>query len=329
MTTGTVSHTTGTTTTWVPKKKTDYLTTTGPGDRPWRADYNKPMTVREAKAIAYDMHKYDTDKSGKAYHFHLAAVEKGVVVLGGSTEERIAALFHDAVEDGHTTLTHLSDLGCTDDTIEMIDAVSKKYGEEQGLYLARIKGAGTGACRVKVADLLHNTRHDRMAAVPEHTRNRLLKKYRPALAALLLHLELLADEDTQAKLATKPIGTATTWSGSSGSTSYGSLLVKALIVGDWPVMYDAPILEADHGDGMSTFTLANGEIRTEAWKNGVADRRLSNRAYTTWTQTTPYNVSKSDRDDYWDMVDEVKDAATKKTTTHHYNDEGDLLWSGM
>lgn len=237
------------------------------------------MTVESARLIAHDMHSKDKDKSGQPYHLHLDAVQMGVIVLGGSEEEQIAALFHDAVEDHHTTLKHLGALGCTPHTLTMIEAVSKRSNEEQNKYLARIIAAGKGACRVKVADLLHNTRHDRMAAVSEHTRDRLLKKYRPALAALMMELELLTDEEGQKKLATKPLGSAGGYPASGGG--YGSswaakpftVTVKSLYPGDWPSTWDAPIARITHLDGKSAFILANGEERIEAWSTAQKNPR--------------------------------------------------------
>ena len=187
---------------------TDYLTSQQPSGAPWRANPTRTMTLAEARRIALHMHRSQRDKTGQPYSGHLLAVERGVITLGATKDERIAALFHDAVEDHHTTLTHLKALGCTDRTLTIIEAVSKRRDEEQNSYLERIIEAGHPAIRVKVADLLHNTRHDRLNALPEYTRDRLLKKYRPALARLLLELDLIADEDTQRRLATKPLGSA-------------------------------------------------------------------------------------------------------------------------
>jgi hypothetical protein len=177
-----------------------------------------PITVSQARAIAYDMHKDQKDKSDRPYKEHLEAVCKGVQVLGGGTSEQVAALFHDAVEDYHTTYDLLRKINVTETSIKMIEAVSKRPSEEQGKYLARIKEAGPGAMRVKLADLLHNTRHDRIQALrddkKDHTADRLLKKYRPSIAALMLELGLIVDEDEQKKFATKPQGSA--YSGTYG-----------------------------------------------------------------------------------------------------------------
>lgn len=178
-----------------------------------------PITISQARRIAHHMHRDQKDKSGRPYTEHLNAVERGVVVFGGTAEERIAALFHDSVEDYHTTYDLLRKINVSEASITMIEAVSKRASEEQSKYLARIIAAGPGAMRVKLADLFHNTRHDRIQALrddkKDYVADRLLKKYRPSIAALMLELGMIVDEDTQKKLATKPIGTASNW------TSYG------------------------------------------------------------------------------------------------------------
>lgn len=300
------------TNTYAPKPMKDYTKTTDKKGNPWIPAGNKPMTVTRARAIAYDMHSAQKDKSGEPYHLHLHAVEQGVVVLGGSDEERIAALFHDAVEDDHTTFKHLRELGVTEHTVSLIEAVSKRKSEEQNAYLSRIIAAGPGAMRVKVADLLHNTRHDRMQALRDDnkgaTADRLLKKYRPALARLMLELTLIVDEDDQRKLATKPVGSSTGFtSGYSTYKSTGSaapkptsMSIKALMVGDWPQGWSAPVMEAYHEDGQTTFTLANGEIRVEAWETEKKNlRKAPVFMLHTWTTTAACEPVKGlDEDDY-------------------------------
>lgn len=276
----------------------------------------KPMSIERAKKIALDMHKDQKDKLGHAYGGHLIAVYEGVKVLGGNKDEQIAALFHDAEEDDHTTFTHLKEIGLNENTINIIKAVSKHSGEEQNHYLARIIAQGPQAMRVKLADLLHNTRHDRLEELKsktggEHTVNRLLKKYRPAMAALMLELNMLADEERQ-NLVTKPVGSSTgtyyTGGSSTPKTSVGSkstptthkkattltkpieMTPRVLQKGDWiGEEFVAPILGKFKGgdtrnDGTVDYALMNGEIVT-------LDK---NRKYKVWTYTqwsTDLNVT--------------------------------------
>lgn len=196
------------TTTWKPKK--DY------SEDAENFPFSNPITVSQARKIAHHMHRDQKDKSGRPYTEHLNAVEQGVYLFGGTAEERVAALFHDSVEDYHTTYDLLRKINVTEASIKMIEAVSKRFNEEQGKYLARIIEAGPGAMRVKLADLFHNTRHDRIQALrddkKDYVADRLLKKYRPSIAALMLELGMIVDEDAQKKLATKPIGSSSGWS---------------------------------------------------------------------------------------------------------------------
>jgi hypothetical protein len=291
-------------TTYTPKPKKHYPLPEG----------EERLTVPAARKIAFDMHKGQKDKSNEPYHFHLEAVRMGVVVLGGDDEVQIAALFHDAVEDLCTTYEILKEAGVTERSLKAIEAVTKRSSEEQGVYLERIVAAGPDAMRVKVADLLHNTRHDRLAALPQATRDRLLKKYRPALARLLLELNMIVDEDAQKKLATKPQGSSYGTYTGSGSTGKGtSYTIGSLFKGDWPSAWKAPIL-AKVGSTTKdiTFLLANGEIRTEALKTDKgALRSLYTYTFEKWTtdnKITFSGVSEEELLSYMNVINDSKTA---------------------
>lgn len=308
--------------TYVPKVKKDY--SLDPDNFP----VSDPITVAQARKIAYDMHKDDKDKSGEPYRLHLNAVEKGVVLFGGTDEERVAALFHDAVEDDHTTSALLKKLNLTEHTIKTIEAVSKRHGEVQTDYLTRVIKAGESAMRVKLADLIHNTRHDRMAALNEHTRNRLLKKYRPSMARLLLELGIIATEDTQSKLATTPVGSAGHWAGSGWGSSTGkkstpkptlskdapkpqSFAHGSVVVGDWITTQQAPVVKKDVSQDVNTvgFILANGEYVTFPKRDGSKDTRFDIYPATVWTvdpRVTFKGVAEDDIADYMEVIDRIK-----------------------
>lgn len=299
-----------------------------------------PITVSQARKIALHMHQNDTDKSGRPYGEHLNAVEMGVRVLGGSQEERVAALFHDAVEDDHTSLKLLEGINVTPEALKIIEAVSKRSGEIQLAYLERVKKAGHGACRVKLADLMHNTRHDRIQALRDdkrgHTADRLLKKYRPYMAALMLELGLIVDEDEQKKFATKPQGssqgvvypstypvtnkstpkTSTSKSTAKKSNQLWDLAkshwaADSLFPGDWLVGWEAPIKEVLLNESADdhTFVLVTGQIKAIARRSGAKFPVVT---YATWSQggfTLPKGVSpemfEAWRDGFKGMEDEV------------------------
>lgn len=204
--------------------------------------------VSQARELGRLVHATDKDKTGEPYEFHLAGVAQGVEVLAGFYANAIAtAWLHDTIED-HPSMVSAEKLlkwGFPKEVVDAVVAVTKLSGEEQGVYLQRIIDAGDTAMLAKLADLLHNTRFDRLAAVAkakgESTRVRLLKKYTPAKARLMLELGIIQTEEGQA-LATKPVGTATggswTSSNSDGSSNYSG---KSLIAGDWPAGWSAPI----------------------------------------------------------------------------------------
>ncbi len=215
--------------------------------------------VAVARDLAYEKHAKQKDKSGRPYREHLLGVYRGVVVLGGSAVAQQAAFLHDIIEDTSVTARELlEEHGFSEEVVAAVVAVTKTTSEEQGKYLQRVIDAGEDAMYVKLADLLHNTRPDRMAELSEQTRTRLLKKYRPAMARLLLELGRIVDDDEQAKIATKPAGSATGpyWGSSSepgayhysqdpmGRTEY--LRSNEVFKGDWIEALDSPVAEIHH-----------------------------------------------------------------------------------
>ncbi|RED51274.1 HD domain-containing protein [Aestuariispira insulae] len=125
-----------------------------------------------ALALAHDLHRDQTRKGGNIpYISHLLAVCGLVLEDGGTEDEAIAALLHDAVEDqgGQETLDRIRDLfgdhvagivlECTD-KIERrpADDSPKGWRRRKEADLAKIASLSQGALRVKTADRLHNLR---------------------------------------------------------------------------------------------------------------------------------------------------------------------------
>lgn len=153
------------------------------------------LTEGAARQIAIHLHSDQNDKVGEPYWKHVVAVGEGTAVLGGSLDEIVAAYFHDSVEDGWVTLDGLRVLGATETSLAIIDAVTKRPGEPWEDNLLRVIAAGPGAMRVKVADLLNNMRHDRVAAAilvegTEAVETRMVR-YRASLGTLLGELGML------------------------------------------------------------------------------------------------------------------------------------------
>ncbi|POX41233.1 phosphohydrolase [Streptomyces sp. Ru73] len=134
------------------------------------------LSLDEVEALARRVHEGQTDKAGRPYAEHLAAVAEGVRARGGSAEQIAAAWLHDAVEDDALTAEWLAGAALTRATKDMVLAVTKRAGEPPEEYAARIL-ATPGALLIKEADLAHNADPARLAVLDEATRERLTAKY--------------------------------------------------------------------------------------------------------------------------------------------------------
>ncbi|MFI1174775.1 HD domain-containing protein [Streptomyces melanogenes] len=141
------------------------------------------LTLPEIEALARAAHATQTDKAGRPYTEHLAAVAEGVRARGGTEEQIAAAWLHDAVEDGAVSREWLEGAELGPGVREMVLAVTKKQGEDLPSYTARIL-ATPGALLVKEADLAHNADPARLAVLDEPTRTRLTRKYATVRALL-------------------------------------------------------------------------------------------------------------------------------------------------
>ncbi|MFQ6851151.1 HD domain-containing protein [Streptomyces sp. 35M1] len=134
------------------------------------------LSVSEVEAIAREAHARQTDKAGRPYVEHLAAVAEGVRVRGGDEGQIAAAWLHDAVEDDALSAEWLAAAALPQEVKDMVLAVTKRPGEELSSYTGRIL-ATPGALLVKEADLVHNADPARLAVLDEPTRTRLTAKY--------------------------------------------------------------------------------------------------------------------------------------------------------
>ncbi|GHG93124.1 HD domain-containing protein [Streptomyces lanatus] len=134
------------------------------------------LTLPAVEAIARTAHANQTDKAGRPYTEHLAAVAEGVRARGGDEDQIAAAWLHDAVEDDALSEQWLEDAALSHRTKTVVHALTKRPGEPPEAYAARIL-ATPGALLVKEADLAHNADPTRLAALDEATRKRLTEKY--------------------------------------------------------------------------------------------------------------------------------------------------------
>jgi GTP pyrophosphokinase len=125
------------------------------------------LTDRFEKALVFAAQRHAKQKrkgTGVPYVSHLLAVCALVLEQGGSEDEAIAALLHDAVEDRAATLDEIHDRfgdrvagivsGCSD-----TDEYPKPpWKARKAAYIEHVKVAGASEQLVSAADKLHNAR---------------------------------------------------------------------------------------------------------------------------------------------------------------------------
>jgi guanosine-3',5'-bis(diphosphate) 3'-pyrophosphohydrolase len=125
------------------------------------------------------------DKSGVPYTLHCLKV---MHYLRSEDEElQCIALGHDLVEDTDVTYHLLREMGFTVRVIVGITAMTKVPGETNEEYVERLK-ACLDACKVKLADLRHNSDIRRLKGITEKDTKRLIK-YNAMYMELKEHLE--------------------------------------------------------------------------------------------------------------------------------------------
>jgi guanosine-3',5'-bis(diphosphate) 3'-pyrophosphohydrolase len=135
--------------------------------------------VGRARDIAAAAHAGQVDKAGAPYFAHPARVAASLA----DPAARCAAYLHDVVEDcPGWTLARLGEEGMPADVIAAVDALTKRAGEDNEAYLARVL-ANPLAVRVKIADLRDNMDLSRIAA-PSAKDYARLEKYERMLPQL-------------------------------------------------------------------------------------------------------------------------------------------------
>ncbi len=146
-------------------------------------------TVQQTRDWVSRLHADQTDKAGQPYITHLARVVRHLLRLfPKATEAEIhAAWLHDAIEDCDITADTLQARGYTEQTVGIVELVTKDPSD--GLtYQQRIEAliatGNQGAMRVKLADLTDNSDPARLALLPEDRAISLGKRYQAALQKL-------------------------------------------------------------------------------------------------------------------------------------------------
>lgn len=134
--------------------------------------------VDRARVIASIVHRDQKDKAGKPYLLHLLAVAEKVE----TEQEKVVALLHDIVEDGHVPVRFIEDV-FGKEVADAVDLLTHKEGVDYFDYVRSIK-ANPLAKVVKLADLSHNLDAERLLQITERDKKR-LEKYEKARRILL------------------------------------------------------------------------------------------------------------------------------------------------
>ena len=144
-----------------------------------------PDVVERARRLAEAAHRDQPDKAGEDYYTgHLTDVWTRARDYGADDDDQAAAFLHDVVEDTEVTGEDLWECGFSDRTVLTVHLMTKRKGEADGVYYARLR-AYEPARRLKLdADVASNNDPTRKARLDPETQTRLTKKYAKAAAAL-------------------------------------------------------------------------------------------------------------------------------------------------
>ena len=135
-------------------------------------------TLERAIAIAAEGHAGQIDKAGQPYVLHPLRV----MLRPDTTDERIAGVLHDVVEDCGWTLDDLRAEGFSEAVLRAVDAVTSREGEDYDHFVARAAANPIGR-KVKLADLEDNCDLRRISHPTEKDHAR-IEKYRRAIRTI-------------------------------------------------------------------------------------------------------------------------------------------------
>jgi (p)ppGpp synthase/HD superfamily hydrolase len=135
-------------------------------------------SLERAIAIAATAHAGQVDKGGAPYILHPLRV----MLRLETTDERIAGVLHDVVEDCGWSIDDLRAEGFSPAVLRAIDSVTRRDGEGYDAFVARSAADPIGR-RVKVADLQDNSDLSRISSPTDRDRAR-VARYERALRFL-------------------------------------------------------------------------------------------------------------------------------------------------
>lgn len=126
--------------------------------------------------LAATHHQYQFDKGGRPYVLHVLKVMHYLKVRTDD-ELNAIAVGHDLLEDTPVQALDLERLGISQRVIDGILRLTKIQGQDHDQYLKGILGS-FDACRVKLADLRHNTDVRRLKGISEKDLKRVAKYHK-------------------------------------------------------------------------------------------------------------------------------------------------------
>lgn len=136
--------------------------------------------IEKARELASKAHEGQLDKAGDPYINHPLAVASNV---GEDESAIIVALLHDTIEDTALTFDDVKDF-LTSEELTALKLLTHDRSVPYTDYIRAIKGNKL-ARRVKIVDLKHNMDLSRLPKITDADRERVEKKYNPALKFLL------------------------------------------------------------------------------------------------------------------------------------------------
>lgn len=127
-------------------------------------------SIEKALALAAKAHEGQKQRNGEPYILHPLRI----MMQMESSEEKIAAILHDVVEDSDWTLERLKNEGFSEEVVQIVDLLTHRDEDSYEHYIERLK-PHPKARHIKIADLNDNMRIQRLKKVGEKDFQRLEK----------------------------------------------------------------------------------------------------------------------------------------------------------
>jgi hypothetical protein len=141
------------------------------------------FTLTDAIEFATLAHEGQVDKLGQPYIEHPLRVMESLECHGEMVQ--MVGVLHDILEDTGYTTDDLLDMGVEPEVVFTLVALARQEGESYDDFISRIIAYGEWAITVKIADIYDNTTPARLELLELPTKERLMRRYFPAMDRLL------------------------------------------------------------------------------------------------------------------------------------------------